>query len=86
MTKINLDLTEQNTKITKYLLIIYDPSLRREIEIFFDNIKDITSYINSINTRHIDVKIYKIKYKIEKVAQQELTSEAGQTSFDPFRL
>lgn len=86
MTKININLSEQNTKIVRYLLVIYDPSLRREIDIFFDNIKDLNSYIISIKSKSLDLKIYKIKYKVEQMQQQELTNEFGQNSFDPFRL
>ena len=86
MTKIIINLSEQNTKIVRYLLVIYDPSLRREIDIFFDNIQDLNSYIASVKSKNLDLKIYKIKYKIEQMQQQELTNEFGQNSFDPFRL
>jgi hypothetical protein len=86
MTKISINLSEQNTKIVRYLLVIYDPSLRREIDIFFDNIQDLNSYIASVKSKNLDLKIYKIKYKIEQMQQQELTNEFGQNSFDPFRL
>lgn len=85
--KLNIDLVEQNIKIVKYIVLVFDPVLRREVELFFDNKESMDSYVLYLtNQKYKDIKIYRVKYKIEQLTQQELSNELGQNSFDPFRL
>lgn len=85
--KLNIDLVEQNIKIVKYIVLVFDPVLRREVELFFDNKESMDSYVLYLtNQKYKDIKIYRVKYKIEQLTQQELSNESGQNSFDPFRL
>lgn len=85
--KLNIDLTDQNIKIVKYIVLVFDPVLRREVELFFDNKESMDSYVLYLtNQKYKDIKIYRVKYKIEQLTQQELSNEFGQNSFDPFRL